>query len=51
MLWCSFSNKIFIFESIGLYDDIYELLEECVIDGIKFKDIIMDDNTEILSKD
>lgn len=39
------------FESIGWYDDIYELLEKCIIDGVKFKEIIMDDSTEILSKD
>ncbi len=36
---------------IGWYDDIYDLLENCYIDGIKFKDVIMNDETIIEGKD
>lgn len=36
---------------IGWYDDIYDLLENCFIDGIKFKDVIMNDDTIIEGKD
>lgn len=39
------------YQFIGWYDDIYDLLENCYIDGIKFKDVIMDDNTIIEGKD
>ncbi len=36
---------------IGWYDDIYDLLENCYIDGIKFKDVIIDDDTIIEGQD
>lgn len=36
---------------IGEYSDMNSLLNCCFIEGRKFKDIIMDDNTEILGKD
>lgn len=39
------------YQFIGWYDDIYDLLENCYIDGMKFKDVIMDDNTIIEGKD
>lgn len=39
------------FESLGWYSDIYDLLENCYLDGIQFKTVIMQDDTEILGKD
>lgn len=39
------------YQFIGWYDDIYDLLENCYIDGIKFKDVIMADDTIIEGKD
>ena len=36
---------------IGWYDNIYDLLENCYIEGKKFKDVIMSDETEIIGKD
>lgn len=36
---------------IGWYDDINDLLENCFIEGVKFKDAIMDDDTIIEGKD
>lgn len=39
------------YQFIGWYDDIFDLLENCYIDGIKFKDVIIDDNTIIERKD
>jgi len=39
------------YQFIGWYDNIYDLLENCYIDGIKFKDVIMADNTIIEGKD
>lgn len=39
------------YQFIGWYNDIYDLLENCYIDGIKFKDIIMADDTIIEGKD
>lgn len=39
------------FESLGWYSDIYDLLENCYIDGHPFKDVIMADETQIMSQD
>ena len=39
------------YQFIGWYSDVYDLLENCYIDGIKFKDVIMSDNTIIEGKD
>ena len=39
------------YQFIGWYDDIYDLLENCYIDGKKFKDVIMDDDTVTEGKD
>lgn len=39
------------FDLIGWYSDIYDLLENCLIEDKKFKDVIIDEKTEILSKD
>ena len=39
------------YQFIGWYDDIYNLLENCYIQGMKFKEIIMDDDTVIEWKD
>ena len=39
------------FELIGWYADVYDVLDNCIIQNKKFKDIIMDDSTEILGKD
>lgn len=39
------------FETLGWYSDIYDLLDNCVIDKKKFKNVITDDATEILSQD
>ncbi len=36
---------------LGKYADMNDMLESTVIDGRKFRDIIMDDTTEILGKD
>jgi len=41
----------FEYELIGWYSDMNDLLENCIIENKKFKDIIMDDNTEIIGKD
>ncbi len=38
-------------ELVGWYSDLNDVLENCIIDDIKFKDVIMDDSTEILGKD
>ncbi len=39
------------FETVSIFDDIYDLLDNCIIGGKFFRDVIMDDNTEILGKD
>ncbi len=39
------------YQFIGWYADVYDLLENYYIDGIKFKDVIMSDNTIIEGKD
>ena len=39
------------FELIGWYSDLEDVLDNCVIQGRKFRDVIMDDETEILGKD
>ena len=39
------------FESIGWYDSMESLLEDCVIGEKKFKEVIMTDDTRILGKD
>lgn len=36
---------------IGEYADMDDVLEKCVINGVKFRDVITDDSTEILGKD
>lgn len=36
---------------IGWYSDLNDVLENCIIDGRKFKDVIMDDFTKIEGKD
>ena len=36
---------------IGCYSDLNDVLENCIIDGRKFKDVIMDDSTKIERKD
>ncbi len=36
---------------IGWYNDIYDLLENCYIEGVKFKDVIIDDDIVIEGKD
>ncbi len=38
-------------ELIGLYADLDDVLENCLIQGRKFKAVIMDEQTEILGKD
>lgn len=39
------------YELLGEYADMQEVLESTVIQGRTFKDIIMDDNTEIVGQD
>ena len=39
------------FEVIGRYEKFQDLLNKFFIGGVPFKDVIMDDNTEILSQD
>ncbi|MBR0262235.1 MAG: hypothetical protein IJQ85_10655 [Selenomonadaceae bacterium] len=39
------------FETIGRYENFKDLLENFLIDGKSFKEVIMNDNTEILGKD
>lgn len=39
------------FPLIGWYADLNDVLENCIIDGRKFKDVIMDDSTKIEAKD
>ena len=41
----------FEYQLIGWYADMNDLLENCIIDGKKFKEVIMDDSTEIIGKD
>lgn len=36
---------------IGWYSDLNDVLENCIIDGRKFKDVIMADSTKIEGKD
>lgn len=36
---------------IGWYSDLNDVLENCIIDGRKFKDVIMDDSIKIEGKD
>lgn len=36
---------------IGWFNDIYDLLENCYVDGVKFKDVITDGDTIIEGKD
>lgn len=38
-------------ELIGWYADIYDVLDNCMIQGRPFREVIMADETEILSKD
>lgn len=40
-----------LFESEGWFSDLNDVLENCFLDGVNFKTAIMDDSTEILSKD
>ena len=39
------------FELIGWYADLNDVLENCILQDRKFKDVIMDDMTEILGQD
>ena len=39
------------YETIGWYESLQDVLENCMIDGKPFKTVIMDDTTEILGKD
>jgi hypothetical protein len=39
------------FEILGNYKDIYDLLDNCIISGKSFKEVILDDKTKILSQD
>ena len=39
------------FELIGWYADLNDVLNNCIIQERKFRDVIMDDQTEILGKD
>ena len=39
------------FVLVGWYSDLNDVLENCIIDGRKFKDVIMDDSTKIEGKD
>ena len=39
------------FEILGDYKDIDDLLNNCIISGRPFKDVIIDENTKILSQD
>ena len=39
------------FELIGWYADLNDVLENCILQNRKFKDVIMDDMTEILGQD
>lgn len=39
------------FELIGWYEDLNDVLDNCIIQGRAFKDVIMADETEILGKD
>lgn len=36
---------------VGIYDDINDLLENCVIDGVQFKDIVTSPKTTFLGTD
>lgn len=39
------------YELIGWYADMEDLLENCIIQDKKFKDVIMDNDTKIVGKD
>lgn len=39
------------YECVGWYDSMDSLLDKCIIQGKTFRELIMDDETEILSKD
>lgn len=39
------------FEVVGWYENLADVLENCILQGKRFEEIIMDDTTQILSKD
>lgn len=39
------------YDLIGWYADLDDVLDHCIIEGRPFKEVIMDDDTEILGKD
>ncbi len=43
--------SISLYSLLGEYASIDEVLESSVIEGIKFRDVIMDDSTELLGQD
>lgn len=49
--WAMLEFKDDDFILIGWYSDLNDVLENCIIDGRKFKDVIMDDSTKIEGKD
>ncbi len=49
--WAMSQYKDDDFVLIGWYSDLNDVLENCIIDGKKFKDVIMDDSTKIEAKD
>lgn len=44
-------NPNFTYIVIGLYHNLDEVLENCILQGRKFKDVIIDDEIEIVCRD
>ena len=51
MLIHNYLEDNFFYTWLGWYKDLDDVLENCEIDGRKFRDVIMDDKTEILGQD
>ncbi len=49
--WKDGFGSDFSYELIGWYDSLNDVLDNCIIQGKSFREIIMDDTTEIIGKD
>lgn len=49
--WKNGFGSDFTYELVGWYSSLDDALNHCSIQGKCFKDVIMDDNTEIVGKD
>jgi hypothetical protein len=49
--WKNGFGSDFTYELVGWYSCLEDVLDDCIIQGKSFRDIIMDDSTEIIGKD